>query len=42
MSERNYHRAAVTRVRELGMRLGFGVLIMLAATHASSLFWPAV
>jgi len=39
---RNYHQAAVTRVRELGMRLGFAVLIMLAASYASSPLWPGV
>jgi len=33
---RNYHQAAVTRVRELPMRLGFAVLIALAAAYATS------
>jgi signal transduction histidine kinase/CheY-like chemotaxis protein len=37
---RNYHQAAVTRVRELWMRLAFGVLITLAAAYGSHSLWP--
>ena len=39
---RNYHVVAVTRFRELGMRLGFAVLIALAAAYASSPLMPAI
>jgi hypothetical protein len=35
-ARRNYHHAAATRVRELGMRLGFALLIALAAGYAAS------
>ncbi len=38
----NYHNAAVTRVRELGLRLGFGVLIALAAGYATGPTLPAI
>jgi signal transduction histidine kinase/CheY-like chemotaxis protein len=36
-----YHQVAVTRVRELGLRLGFAVLIAFAAAYASSPLLPA-
>ena len=36
----SYHSAATTRSRELGMRLGFAVLITLAAAYASAPTWP--
>jgi signal transduction histidine kinase len=39
---RSYHQAAVTRIRELGMRLGFAVLIAAAAAYASSPLLPAI
>jgi signal transduction histidine kinase/CheY-like chemotaxis protein len=41
-AHRSYHQAAVTRVRELGMRLGFAVLIAAAAAYASSPLLPAL
>jgi signal transduction histidine kinase/ActR/RegA family two-component response regulator len=39
---RNYHEAACTRVREIGMRMSFAWLITLAAAYQSGLLWPAV
>ncbi len=42
LGPRNYHVAACTRVREIGMRLSFALLITLAAAYQSSLLWPSV
>lgn len=41
-SQRTYHQAAVTRIRELGMRLGFAVLIAMASAYASSPLLPSI
>lgn len=42
LARRSYHNAAITRKRELGMRLGFAVLIALAAAYATDPLWPAL
>ncbi|MBO9558707.1 MAG: response regulator [Caulobacter sp.] len=38
----SYHNAATTRARELGLRLGFAVLIAMAAGYAAQPLWPAL
>lgn len=41
-ARQSYHSAATTRAKELGMRLGFAVLIALAAAYATKPIWPAL
>lgn len=41
LAGRNYHHAATARVRELGMRLVFAILIALAAAYGASSALPA-
>lgn len=41
LARRSYHNAAITRKREIGLRLGFAVLIALAAAYAAGPLWPA-
>lgn len=38
----SYHAAATARSREVGLRLGFAVLIALAAAYATQPLWPAL
>ncbi|WP_369062195.1 ATP-binding protein [Caulobacter sp. 73W] len=41
-ARQSYFSAATTRSKELGMRLGFAVLIAMAAGYAASPLWPCV